>query len=286
MTAIDAIVYPQGDTQASVTGRRTIIRRGWMSNDDVSGTCGLSAGVDYVTVMPLASGWKNIGCVLGMPWAKKSSVPATVSISCDSNTAAISVSGTPSGVAGLILTPDSSGVLPKGAVCAYAVSATDTAATIAAGLAACIPNATTIGPTITVPNATAIQGRVGGHSVVQRVTRRQQQLFQVTVWSGSYAARDTLGALIDSGLSGDPFIPVPDDGSLVLVEYAGGGDTDTLQTISIFRRDFRFNVFFDTTQQQTVAETLFGTVVLHTGKGPKIDFGAYPLPDGPILLTA
>ncbi|NHN93641.1 hypothetical protein [Acetobacter sicerae] len=276
--AVDAIVYPNGDSAASLTGRRTIIRRGWITNEDYTGSCSLALGVDYVFVTALSGAFKSIACELGMPWRETSLVPATVSIQTVGNTATVVFpsSGQASGIVGLHITPDGTGALHARSVVGHVVTATDTPASVAAALATLVPGASSSGGTLRIPSATALRGAVGGHADIARVTRRQQQMFNVSIWTGTWSARDDLGFAIDAGLSGDPFFPAP-DGSMILVESAGSYDVDTMMTQNIWRRDLKFRCTFDTLQTDTATQVLFTILNVDTPGDVSISLSDWPL---------
>ncbi|GBQ07627.1 hypothetical protein AA11826_2248 [Komagataeibacter oboediens DSM 11826] len=300
-----AIVYPNGKGAPSVTGRPTKIFRGWLTQADYAGAdCTLNRGVDFITVMDLQGGWRRIDEPLGRPWRQDGSpIPATVSVvtsysgvpirSTETGQERITQSGldrgvilsdqsaiialeegqTPSGIVGLRIRSGGS-VIPDRAIAAYAVQATDTADTIAQALATQIPNASAAGSVITVPDAVTLEAAVGGYSPAVRTARRQQQLFQVTVWSASTKARDAMGTAIENGMA---FIDWLTDanGSTFQIEARGDWNNDAAQNSGIFMRPFRFVCTYDTDARENMAQMLFGTEVfslpggqtIHTGDG-------------------
>lgn len=276
--AIDRIVYPNGDRKPSITGRRTIIRRGWITNEDYSGACSLRGGVDYVFVTALAGAYKAVDCALGMPWREKTDIPATVSVETTQNTATIIFPDdvAPVGIVGLYLFPDNSGAIHQRSVVAHLVADGDTPESVAVSLASLIPDATAEGATITLQHVIDVKGAVAGHAMIARTTRRQQQIFTVSIWTGTWGARDVLGGAIDSGLSGDPFIHAP-DGTSVLVEFAGAAEIDTLMTQNIWRRDLKYRCTFDTIQTDIVAEALFGVLNVQTPGDVTFSIADWPL---------
>ncbi|BCI68091.1 hypothetical protein AAJCM20276_27150 [Acetobacter aceti] len=276
--AADAIIYPNGDSTASITGRRTIIRRGWITNDDYSGECSLQSGIDYVFVTALSGAFKPVACGLGMPWREISAIPATVSIETSGNSATVvfPAIGQASGIVGLHITPDEKGAIPARSVVGHVVTATDTPASVAAALATLIPGASSSGATVTIPHAASLHGAVGSYSDIARVTRRQQQLFNVSIWIGTWSARDDLGFAIDAGMSGDPFFPAP-DGSMILVESAGSYDIDTMMQQGVWRRDLKFRCTFDTLQTDTAAQVLFTILNVDAPGDVSISLSDWPL---------
>ncbi|GBR34412.1 hypothetical protein AA11826_1217 [Komagataeibacter oboediens DSM 11826] len=279
---MEAIVYPSGKGAASVTGRPTKIFRGWLTQDDYAGAdCTLNRGVDFITVMDLQGGWRRIDEPLGRPWRQEDTIPATVSITTEGSTATVTLQddAIPAGIVGLRIRSDGT-TIPYRSVAAYAVQATDTATTIAAALAAQIPGATSSGSAVTVPGATDLSGAVGGYAPAVRTARRQQQLFQVTVWSASTKARDALGTALDNGMA---FIDWLTDanGSTFQIESRGNWNNDAAQNSGIFMRPFRFIATYDTDARENMAQMLFGTEVFSLPGDRTITTG-----DGPLLAVS
>ncbi|WP_019091746.1 hypothetical protein [Komagataeibacter europaeus] len=279
---MEAIVYPSGTGAASVTGRPTQIFRGWLTQDDYAGAdCTLNRGVDFITVMDLQAGWRRIDEPLGRPWRQEVTIPATVSVTTEGNTAtvALQADATPAGIVGMRIRSDGT-TIPDRSVAAYAVQATDTATTIAAALAAQIPGATSSGSIVTVPGATDLSGAVGGYAPAVRTARRQQQLFQVTVWSASTQARDALGTALDNGMAFLDWL-TDANGSTFQIESRGNWNNDAAQNSGIFMRPFRFICTYDTDVRENMAQMLFGTEVFSLPGGQTINTG-----DGPLLAVS
>ncbi|GCE85158.1 hypothetical protein [Komagataeibacter diospyri] len=259
-----AIAYPNGKGKPSVTGRPTKIFRGWITQADYTGAdCALRNGVDFITVMDLQGGWRRIDEPLGRPWRQDGTpVPATVSVTTDGTTATITLQdgATPAGIVGLRLRSDGAAI-PDRSVAAYAVQPTDTVASIAAALADQIDGATSSGAIVSVPGATTLEGAVGAYAPAVRTARRQQQLFQVTVWSATPSARDALGTAIDSGMA---FIDWLTDanGSTFQIESRGNWNNDAAQNSGIFMRPFRFIATYDTDMRENMAQMLFHSGVM------------------------
>jgi len=277
-----AIAYPNGKGKPSVTGRPTKIFRGWITQADYTGAdCAMGNGVDFITVMDLQGGWRRIDEPLGRPWRQEDTIPATVSVTTEGNTATIGLQdgAMPAGIVGLRIRSDGA-TIPDRAVAAYAVQPTDTVATIAASLADQIPGAASSGAIVNVPGASSLTGAVGGYAPAVRTARRQQQLFQVTVWSATPGARDALGTAIENGMA---FIDWLTDanGSTFQIEARGDWNNDAAQNSGIFMRPFRFIATYDTDMRENMAQMLFGTEVFSLPGGQTITAG-----DGPLLATS
>lgn len=270
-----SLLYPNGTNAASISGRRTIIRRGWLTETDMSGICGPQGGTDYVLVMPVQGAYRTIPEPLGWPWETGPITAPTVSLSVAGNTTTVLITAgeTPVGNIGLQVRADANAPFPDRLAAVHSVQPSDTPETIAAALAAFFPGATTQGATLTVPHATSLTQATGGTGTATRITRRQQQLFLVTLWSGLPEGRDALGAALDGALSGVVWFAAS-DGAQCQLKFAGSADIDTMQAQGLYRRDMRFNVIYDTTQTQAAAQMLFGAGVVHV-----------QTPDGPVIQT-
>lgn len=270
-----SLLYPNGTDAASFSGRRTIIQRGWLTEAVMSGICGPQGRTDYVLVMPVQGAYRTIPEPLGWPWETGPITAPTVSLSIAGNTATVSIAAgsVPFGNVGLQVRADANAPFPDRLAAVHAVQSSDTPATIAAALAAFFPGATVQGPTLTIPHAVGLTPATGGTGTATRITRRQQQLFLVTLWSASPEGRDALGSALDGALSGVTWFAAS-DGAQCQLKFAGSADIDTMQAQSLYRRDMRFNVIYDTTQNQAAAQMLFGAGVVHV-----------QTPDGPVIQT-
>ncbi len=280
--SIAQILYPSGIGAGTspLTGRRTIVRRGWITNADYTGPCGLRSGVDYVTVTSYGSAYRQIAEPLGWPWREGAVSACSVSVEAAGNQATVSIPEgvSPSGLVGLRITPDRSGLLPANMCVSYAVQSDDTPELIAQSLAGLIDGAYTSGPTVIVPNATLIKAATAGYGQITRTTRRQEQLFLVSLWSSNGNARDNLGSALDAALSAQSWLATL-DGQNALLTFAGSNDVDSAQMQSLYRRDFRFKITFDTINTQTAAQMMFGVGLSHAAT--QIGVALHPFGDTP-----
>lgn len=279
------LVYPNGlsDPLGSVTGRRTIIRRGWLLPADLNtqGACSLRSGVDYVTVRPLGESTREIPADLGAPWRLWSQGTATVSLAASGQTVTVSLTdgSTPTGIVGVQIRADDSGALPDRSSATYVVQSTDTAATIAAALAGQFAGASSSGAVLTIPAAVSVSTIVGDPSLSARVLSRQTQNFVVTVWSDSWKARDALGRAITAGLISSLWFNAGDGWPVNIPSAPASQEIDTMQMQGVFRRDIRIACRYDTIETLTSAPMLFGVGMLRvvTASGAVLQpFGAVP----------
>lgn len=131
--------------------------------------------------------------------------------------------------------------IPDKTSVAYAVQSDDTPELIAQSLAGLIDGAYASGATVIVPNAALVEVATAGYGQITRVTRRQEQLFTVSIFTNGGNARDILGSALDAALSAQSWLATL-DGQNALMQFAGASDADAMQTSSIFRRDFRFKI--------------------------------------------
>ncbi|GCD73979.1 hypothetical protein NBRC3299_0271 [Acetobacter pasteurianus NBRC 3299] len=264
---IAQILYPNGIGAgvSPLTGRRTIVRRGWLNNADYTGACSIKNGIDYVGVTAYSTAYRQIAEPLGWPWREGAISPCTVTLTASGNQATVSIAdgATPSGVVGLRVIPDRSGLIPDKTSVAYAVQSDDTPELIAQSLAGLIDGAYTSGATVIVPNAALVEAATAGYGQITRVTRRQEQLFTVSIFTNGGNARDNLGSALDAALSAQSWLPTL-DGQNALMLFAGASDVDAMQTSGVYRRDFRFKITFDTLNTQTAAQMMFGVGLAHT----------------------
>lgn len=260
MTAA-SVIYPNGlsPVTGSVTGTQTIVRRGWPTQPDFSGACGMTKGIDLVSVMPIGGAFRPLSEPLGWPWETISQTAATVTLTADGNTLAVAIAGgvTPAGLVGATLTAAPGSVVQPNVAISYIVQSVDTADTIAAALAGQIPEAYSSGATATFPGVSAIAPVTGGTATARRVVRRQRQMFSVSVWSISWQRRDALGLALDAGLAGTNWI-ANTDGTESQIVGAGAIEVDGGQNQGIYRRDLRYWLEFDTVQTMTAPQMMFG----------------------------
>ncbi len=183
-------------------------------------------------------------------------LPQWLELPSDAPTLALTASGnavTVSGTAGRY----NACVVADGMPYAYAASLSDTPASVAQGLAALIPGASSSGSTVTVPGA-HITARVGGFGTAVRELKRQKKGYQITVWAGSPELRDAVAPLADAALAAVDYLPLPDGfGARLLYERSRQSDRD--ERDGLYRRDLFYSAEFSTTQSQSAATVVSET---------------------------
>ena len=120
---------------------------------------------------------------------------------------------------------------------AYAVQPADTLASIAAGVAALIPGASSDGPVVSCPDGVK-QAALAARGVVSKETRRQTETLQVTVWAESPQARGLVAKAIDAALSEVSRFDV--DGAGVRLFWRSSINLDRSENALLYRRDILY----------------------------------------------
>ena len=83
-----------------------------------------------------------------------------------------------------------------------------------------------------------------------REIRRQERVFQITVWANTPAQRDVIGAALDISLANTEFLTMPDGYGARMI-YRSSMVVDALQKAKLYRRDFMYSIEYATTQTET-----------------------------------
>ncbi|MFT8479521.1 hypothetical protein [Gluconobacter oxydans] len=264
------ILYPEGLSGSSVTGRQVVLRRGWLLPSDLFAAQNIHNNIDFVTVTMASRKMPEWAEPLGRPWRVQQKVEPTVGVVVTEGTVEIVFSGTttPAGVVAVWLDDMPRGGAPSAA---YAVTAQDTPATVAAALAAALTGGVSNGATVSVPGR-VLNGHAGGYGQSVRVTRRQAQLYRVSIWTADATARETLASVLDTALAEQSWISTL-DGREAQLRFQSVEDVDTMQNEALYRRDYFYELVFDTLQVQWASEMLCGIGNLSGEDGAAVSFG-------------
>ncbi|MFT8716904.1 hypothetical protein [Gluconobacter potus] len=264
------ILYPAGLSGSSVTGRQVVLRRGWLLPSDLFAAQNIRNNIDFVTVTMAPRKMPEWAEPLGRPWRVQQKVEPTVGVVVADGTVEIVFSGTstPAGVVAVWLDDMPHGGSPSAA---YAVTAQDTPATVAAALAAALTDGVASGATVSVPGR-VLNGYAGGYGQSVRVTRRQTQLYRVSIWTADATARETLASVLDAVLAEQSWISTL-DGREAQLRFQSVEDVDTMQNEALYRRDYFYELVFDTLQVQWASEMLCGIGNLSGDDGAAMSFG-------------
>ncbi len=258
VTALSAGIYPSGTTQPSATGTPTKIYAGWPTESQLDAD--LIANTAHVTVYPLPA--ERVESITNLDAVTKSMSAAGTTLTISANQ--VTVGGTPAVGDVAVIHKNYIGY-------AYAIVASDTAATIATALAALI-GGVAAGSVITAPAGTfALAAKVSVPAVVTAPMRRLSRNMQVTVWASTPAIRDATGKKIDQVLfSASPLSLA--DGSACGMIYMSSPRTDMMQKAKLYRRDLILQASYVASidsNSQTVADIVIAESSLPT---PVIDF--------------
>jgi len=231
-------LYPNGTSQPSVAGVDCKVLRGWPVPADLDSD--IASGKIQVSVYPLPGMDRNTSR-FPMVWQ---------TITPPAPTLTAIVSGDTITIGGNVSTPQT--VLGKfnGGWYSYAVQANDTLDTVAAGLAAQIPGATSAGAVVTTQNPWELVARIAAGGVSGMEIRRQVRVFKLIVWAATPDARDAASQAIDQAFAKIERIDMP-DGFSARVIYRGTVETDELERQIIYRRDLDYSVEYATIQTET-----------------------------------
>lgn len=238
-------LYPNGTSQpSSPTGNPPCIAyQGWPDPNTLD--VDLPAGKVHVSVFPRPEE-KNTSRFPRDPQQLTVNTP----------TLAATIAGQQVTIAGSIpaaSNPTNVSILANGQFAVYAVQTSDTLTSIATALAALaaafIPGTTSAGAVITFAAAARIAAaRVGVGATQIRELRRQEKLFQVSVWAGTPALRDAVSQVLDVAFAKpeQQFITMTDTFGARLV-YHGTRVIDDSEKANLYRRDLLFMIEYATT---------------------------------------
>ena len=153
------------------------------------------------------------------------------------------------------------GVAAGGQGWVYRCQVGDTAALVASSLAQLVlPGRLAIasGMSLRLPGATDLLARTGADAMASRERRRQEQVFEVTLWCPDPFARDWAGALLDLAVGETPFLDV--DGEACRLLGRGVSDDDGAETARLYKREAGLLVEYPTLERALQPTMLFGIV--------------------------
>jgi hypothetical protein len=242
---IGATLYPNGASQPSVVNTGVKIFAGWPIPEQLDSD--LAAGLANVSVYPRPEN-RNTTRYMN-DWQSVSLNTASLTLSIAGQT--VTVAGTVPGASN----PHNLVVFVNGSPYVYPVQPTDTLSSIAAALAALIvasvAGTSSTGAVITVPAPAQINAaRVGITGVSANEIRRQEQLYQIGVWSPTPGARDKIAIAIDLALAALPRFTLADDSVCRLI-WKSSLQSDKFEKQNLYRRDLFYTAEFPTIQTET-----------------------------------
>ena len=252
VSAITAILYPNGLSSAGLLAQTVKIYRGWPNTASLRAD--LAASTLNVSVFPKADASRNT-----TRWAD-----GLVATSSMAPSLAVSVSGTNATFTGSAATGQLAGLLVDSLAVVHRTVAADTPDLVAATLGQMIRTqriALVSGATVTVPGAGLLLGRVVADQPVLRWTRSQLQQFRISCWCPDPTSRDSVASAIDNALASLCFIDLS-DGSSGRLRYVGTTEFDQSQDAALFRRDLTYSVDYLTTVSDALPSMIFGDTML------------------------
>ena len=238
-------VYPNGTGQASIANTGVRLFQGWPLPQQLDAD--LKAGVCQVSVYPRPE--ERNTARYPQDWQQRTLNTPTLGLAI--NGQQVTVSGTipPAN------NPHNVMVMVNKVPYVYAVQTSDTLTSIATALAALIvadvAGTTSSGSVITMPTSAMVSAaRVGVQGVSMRELRRQERVFQVSIWADTPAHRDTIAQAIDVALAATNFLNLSDLSAARMI-YKSSGVDDQYQKDKLYRRDLFYTVEYATTQIET-----------------------------------
>lgn len=273
MDALQAIsedaCYPAGTARPSATGRPIAVGQGWPIARDIDEA--IAAGRTLVSVYAVPG--TTARADTPMDWNPGAVVPPLRGMAVTLTDDGFALSGTPT--LGEYVT-----VSADGASVSIAAAAGDTVETMAAALAAALPGAAWSAEPGEARVAFAAVGRLdvrnGAPATMGRVTHRQRQNFQITVWAPTPSDRTVVARAIDGALKASLAVPMPDT-SDAIVRAQGTNLDDRRQETSGYHRALVYTVEWDTLHEYPAWEITAPVVtVAASGRGPR---GSTPVPE-------
>lgn len=242
VSLIAQTLYPNGTGQPSVTGVPTVAYVGWPNaanlDADLAGIAG-GSGKIHVTVFPTQI--ERNTTRFPKSWQPQVAPVQTLSLS---------VVGQQVTVGGTVTTPQNAMLMVNRLPVVYAVQGTDSLTSIATALSALVSGASSSGAVITLPSSAALSAaRVGASGTSIMEIRRQDRVFQISVWADTPANRDATAQVIDVALAATEFLTMPDLTAARII-YRNSAVDDMVQKANLFRRNLMYSVEYATTVTQ------------------------------------
>ena len=237
---ISQTLYPNGTAQPSVTGTPAIVYAGWptasrLDADLLALASNQAGGKIHVTVFPTKTERNTTRYM--RTWQD---------VSAPVQTLTLAISGQQVTVGGVVSTPQNVMLMVGHQPFVYAVQPADTLTSIATALAALVAGAANVGPVITLPvGASLTAARVGASGTAIKEIRRQEKVYQITVWADKPDNRAAAAQVIDPVLADTPFLIFPDTTAGRLI-YRSSCDDDMVSKAVLYRRDLLYSVEYGT----------------------------------------
>jgi hypothetical protein len=239
-SVIAAALYPNGSGQPSSVGVPVTIYPGWPTASQLDADLlALSKGTGgYVHATIYPTPMERNTTRYGRDW--KQVIAPVQTLTLTQNGQQVTIGGT-------VSVPQNVMLMVNRVPVVYQVLATDTLNSIAAALAALVAGASSTGAVVTLPNSAILTAaRVGASGTNIQEIRRQERVFQISIWADTPAHRDSVAAAVDVTLAALQFLTLPDGTGARLI-YKSTVQNDTLQKANLYRRDLMYSVEYATT---------------------------------------
>ena len=239
--------YPNGTGTASAINLDVFVIRGWPlpANLDraVKPKTGDPTRAVYVSVFPVPNMTRVT--TRGLNTWETASLPApTVAATVDPVAGTVTITGRGDPAVGQHI-----GLIVDGQSWAYAVAPNDTAASIAAALAAAagpsLPGLTVTGAALTIAGVSRIACRIGVDGVLKKELEREMVGFMLTVWAPTPDLRTAAARIVRTAMAASPRLPLA-DGSTAQLVYRLTTESDGFEKVEIYKRDIHYWVEFGT----------------------------------------
>lgn len=241
-------LYPNGTGQPSVAGFGIRAYQGWPNPQQLDDD--LKVGIAHVSIYPRPE--ERNTTRYSKDWKQ---------LAVNAPTLTLTIAGQQITVGGTVPAannPQNVAVVANGQSFVYAATSADTLTSIATALsaliAAGIAGTSNAGAVITLPNTARIAAaRVGTNGTMIRELRRQERLFQISIWSETPDNRDAVIRPVDEALAATSFLTLTDRTAARLI-YKSSPVNDGYQKDKLYRRDLFYTVEYATTQTTTATQ--------------------------------
>lgn len=228
-------IYPNGITQPSIANCDVMLYVGWPVKAQLDND--LLANKAHVSVFS-PTGMERNTTRFSTAWQDAVIAEPTLTFTVNDNLVV---------VGGVVNIPQTCVVIVNNVGYGYAVQSDDTLESIAANAAAIIPSAYAEGTTIVIPDAYQLSTNISVPGTAIRELKRQERLFQITVWTSSPTTRDVLVSALDVFFAAITRFILPDD-AYARLKYHDSFLTDSLEKSRLYQRALRYRVEYATTQ--------------------------------------
>jgi hypothetical protein len=232
---ISSVIFPNGIGNSSITGKGVKIFAGWPVSVKLDQD--LLAGNSQIAIFPVGNSDKNVTKFSKIPWQTYKINTPTLIATVNSNQ--ITITGTVTLPQGILVTLN-------GNYYGYHCVQGDTLNTVAAGIAALIPGATSVNNVVTIGGSiTSLMAQIILEGWASREVKRQQKLFYISIFSPNPTDRSILAEAIDPILA-DKIYLFFDDTTSAVMKYHGINEIDAFENSLVYQRNLIYSIEYST----------------------------------------